>query len=125
VIGTEGRLEERLQRSEDSSTLNTSFIELLNLNDPARFRISLPEDDMSCPLEATSGRTSGITPVLLQFRQTTSGAQIRVGNSDTGHAGWTDQKAADAAEDLLFGGSLSRMVQDRARVRLPRKSSLW
>src|SRR5439155_197496 len=75
-------------------------------NDPARFRISLPEDDMSCPLEATSGRTSGITPVLLQFRQTTSGAQIRAGNSDAGHAGWTDRKAADAAEDLLFGSSL-------------------
>jgi IS1 family transposase len=31
VIGTEGRLEEKLQRSEDSSTLNTSFIERLNL----------------------------------------------------------------------------------------------
>jgi IS1 family transposase len=31
VIGTEGRFEERLQRSEDSSTLNTSFIERLNL----------------------------------------------------------------------------------------------
>jgi IS1 family transposase len=31
VIGTEGRFEERLQRSEDSATLNTSFIERLNL----------------------------------------------------------------------------------------------
>src|SRR5262245_29553627 len=31
VIGTEGRLEQRLQQSEDSSTLNTSFIERLNL----------------------------------------------------------------------------------------------
>src|SRR5262245_62488041 len=31
VIGLEGRFEERLQRSEDSSTLNTSFIERLNL----------------------------------------------------------------------------------------------
>jgi hypothetical protein len=31
VIATETRLEERLQRSEDSSTLNTSFIERLNL----------------------------------------------------------------------------------------------
>lgn len=31
VIGTEGRFEERLQRSEDSSKLNTSFIERLNL----------------------------------------------------------------------------------------------
>jgi hypothetical protein len=30
VIGTEGRFEERLQQSEDSSTLNTSFIERLN-----------------------------------------------------------------------------------------------
>jgi hypothetical protein len=31
VVGTQGQLEERLQRSEDSSTLNTSFIERLNL----------------------------------------------------------------------------------------------
>jgi IS1 family transposase len=31
VIGTEGRFEQRLQQSEDSSTLNTSFIERLNL----------------------------------------------------------------------------------------------
>src|SRR5215467_6524351 len=31
IIGTEERFEERLQRSEDSSTLNTSFIERLNL----------------------------------------------------------------------------------------------
>jgi len=31
VIGTEGRFKERLQQSEDSSTLNTSFIERLNL----------------------------------------------------------------------------------------------
>ena len=31
VVGTQGRLEERLQQSEDSSTLNTSFIERLNL----------------------------------------------------------------------------------------------
>src|SRR5262249_44383010 len=31
VVGTESRFEERLQRSEDSSTLNTSFIERLNL----------------------------------------------------------------------------------------------
>jgi IS1 family transposase len=31
VIGMDARLEERLQRSEDSSRLNTSFIERLNL----------------------------------------------------------------------------------------------
>jgi IS1 family transposase len=31
VIGTKRRFEERLQRSEDSSTLNTSFVERLNL----------------------------------------------------------------------------------------------
>src|SRR5215475_8989680 len=41
VIGTEGRFEERLQRSEDSSTLNTSFIERLNLTIPFRARIRL------------------------------------------------------------------------------------
>jgi hypothetical protein len=31
VIGTDARIEERLRESEDSSTLNTSFIERLNL----------------------------------------------------------------------------------------------
>jgi IS1 family transposase len=46
-------------------------------DDPARLGVSLPEDDMSCPLEATSGRAPGITSVLLQFRPTTSGAEIR------------------------------------------------
>ena len=33
-----------------------------------RSRISLPKDDLLRPLEATSGRAFGITPVLLQPR---------------------------------------------------------
>src|SRR5262249_6623265 len=36
-------------------------------DDPARLRLFLSEDDMSRPLEATSGRASGITPVRLQL----------------------------------------------------------
>src|SRR5215831_2400589 len=62
-------------------------------DDPARFRISLPEDNMSRPLEGTSGRASGITAVLLQFRQTASGTEIRAGTSDASHAGRIDRKA--------------------------------
>src|SRR5215471_11425761 len=37
-------------------------------DDPARFRISLPEDNMSRSLEGTPGRSSGIAAMLLQLR---------------------------------------------------------
>src|SRR5688572_16123530 len=69
--------------------LNTEHIvyRTAQSDDPARLRISLPKDDMSSPLEGTSGRASGIASVLLQFRQTTSGAKIRTGNPDAGHTG--------------------------------------
>ncbi len=73
-----------------------------------------PEDDMSRPLEATSG----ITSVLLQLRQTTSGAEIREGNTNAGHTGWIDRKAADVTRDLLFENSVSGNVRVPARVRL-------
>jgi hypothetical protein len=85
-------------------------------DDPARLRISLPEDDMSRPLEATSGRASGITAMLLQFRQTASGAEIRTGYSDASHAGWIDRKAADVPGDLRFGNRLSSNVRNRVGV---------
>ena len=74
---------------------------------------------MSRPLEATSARAFGITLVLLQFRQTASGTEIRAGTSDASHTGWIDPKAANAAGGLLLGNSLSGIVRDRARVRLP------
>jgi hypothetical protein len=75
---------------------------------------------MSRPLEATSGRAPGITPVLLQRCQTASSTEIRAGNTDTGHAGRIDRKAADAAEIFCSGTVfLSGIVRGRARVRLP------
>jgi hypothetical protein len=85
-------------------------------NDPARLGIFLSENDMSRPLEATSGRASGITSVLLQFRASTQGAEIRAGHSDTSHAGGIDWKAADVTGDLLFGNGLCVNLQNRSRV---------
>ena len=87
-------------------------------DDPARFSVSLPEDNMSRALQATSGRSFGIAAVLLQPRQTPSGAEIRAGASDAGHSSWIDQEAADAAEDLLFGNGLPRIMRNPAGVRL-------
>ena len=57
--------------------------------------------------------------MLLQFRQTASGTEIRAGTSDAGHAGRIVRKAANAAGDLLLSNSLSGIVRDRARLRLP------
>jgi hypothetical protein len=94
---------------------NTSFIETAKSDDPARLSVPLPEDDMSRPLEGTSGRASGVASMQLQFRQTTSGAEIRAGSSDADHTGRIDQKAADLTEHFLFGNSLSTIGRDRVR----------
>ena len=83
-------------------------------DDPARLGVSLPEDDMSRPLEGSSGRASGIAALLLQFRPAASGAEIRAGHADAGHAGWNKQKAANVTADLLFGNHPSGIVQSRA-----------
>jgi hypothetical protein len=36
-------------------------------DDPARVRVSMPENDMSRSLEGTSGKPSGVASMLLQF----------------------------------------------------------
>jgi hypothetical protein len=56
--------------------------------------------------------------MLLQFRQTTSGAEIRAKSPDASHTGRIDQKAADVTGDLHFGDGLSGIGRDRDRVRL-------
>jgi hypothetical protein len=73
---------------------------------------------MSRPLEATSGRPPGTIAVPLQFHQTTSGTELWAGTADTGHAGWIDGKATDAAGDLLFGNSFRRNMPLRVPARL-------
>jgi hypothetical protein len=46
--------------------------------------------------------------------ETQSGAEIRAGHADVGHAGWNKQKAANVTTDLLFGNHPSGIVQSRA-----------
>jgi len=87
-------------------------------DDPPRLRVSLPEDDMSRPLDGASGRPHGVASMLLQFRQTTSGAEIRTRRPHASHTGRIDQKAADVTGDLHFGDGLSGIGRDRDRVRL-------
>ena len=87
-------------------------------DDPARLRVSLPQDDMSCSPEGTVGGPFGVASMLLQFRQIKSGVEIRAGSPDASHAGWIDQKAADITGDLLFGRRLSGIGRDRAPLRL-------
>jgi hypothetical protein len=70
----------------------------------------LSEDDMSRSLEATSGRASGITSVLLQFRQTPSRAEIRAGDSDAGHASGIERKAANVTGEIFCSGISSLAI---------------
>ena len=55
---------------------------------------------------------------FVQFRQTTSGAEIRTRRPHASHTGRIDQKAADVTGDLHFGDGLSGIGRDRDRVRL-------
>jgi len=113
VVGTQGRLEERLQRSEGFLNPEHVVYRTAEPDDPARLRVSLPEHDMSRSLEATFGRAYGIAALLLQFRPAASGTQIRTEYADAGHAGRFDRKAADVTAGLLFGNRPSDMVRDR------------
>ena len=69
---------------------------------------------MSCSLEATFGRASGIAALLLQFRPAASGTEIRAGYPDAGHAGGFNRKSADVSADLLSGNRPSGIVQSRS-----------
>jgi hypothetical protein len=124
VIATEGRLEEKLQRSEDSLHAEHVVYRTVESDDLARLGVSVPEDDMSRPLEAPFGRASGIASVLLQFRPSAQGAEIRAGRSDTSYAGGIDRKATDVTADLLLGNRLCVNLRNRRPVSESRKRTL-
>jgi transposase-like protein/IS1 family transposase len=115
IVGTEGRLEERLQRSEDSSTVNTSFIERLNLT--IRQGSAYLCRRTICHARRRQRLEEHLE--LLRCYYNSSGAEIRAGHSDAGHAGRLGRKAANVTGDLLFGNRFFGNLRYRAPVRLP------
>src|SRR5262249_16382910 len=124
VIGTEGRLEERLQRSEDSSTLNTSFIERLNLT--IRQGSAYLCRRTLCHARWRQ-RLEGHLELLrcyYNFVRPHRAFEIRTEGSNTRDAGRIDRKANDVTGDLRFGNRLCFNLQDRSRVSECRKGTV-
>ena len=95
VIGAAWRLDQALTHSEDSSTVNTSFIERLNLtirqSSAYLSRRTLSHTRSTDTLEAPP-RTAAL---LLQLRSTPWGAEVRTRDADSRDAGRTRHAAAD------------------------------
>jgi len=97
VIGT-GRLRQALQDSEDSVRLNTSVVERLNLTIRQGSAYLGRRMLISGPVAGTSRRSPRIASLPLQFRQASSGLEIRAGSQDTSPAGGVDQRALTLRE---------------------------
>src|SRR2546430_16884555 len=76
VLGGAWRLEQALRESEDSVKLNTSFVEAES-DDPTGLSLSGSPNDLSSPVEGTSGRSHRVVPLLLQLHQASQSTQIR------------------------------------------------
>ena len=108
-----GRRLRESDESEDSSKLNTSFVERLNQTirqgSAYLFRRTM--------VEGTSRRSHRVASPPLQFRQVSPGVEIRTRSQDIGQAGWVDHAAADGE---IFS---SRMIllalvrEDHVRIR--------
>jgi hypothetical protein len=77
LIGDSWRFEETLRGSEDSSKLNTSFVERLNLTIRLGSAYSFSADDLLRPTEGAPQRSLGLASLLLQLREASQGAEIR------------------------------------------------
>ncbi len=89
LLGTQAELEEALFHSEDSSTLNTSFIERHNLTIRQGCSYSGPSHSLPRPPHGILGRSGGFTHGLLQFSATAQGFEVWQDATNSSHASWT------------------------------------
>ena len=101
LVGAAWRFEEALNNSEDSSTLNTSFIERLNLTIRQGSAYLRRRSPMPRALEGDARRASGVAALLLQLRQTAQGSEVRARSPNSSHASETDHEAALVSRHLL------------------------
>ena len=76
-MGASWRFEERLNNSEDSSTLNTSFIERMNLDHPTGLGLSVSANTLPCTLGGQARSTSRAPALPLQLRPPTRCSEVR------------------------------------------------
>ena len=117
VIGAAWRFDDALTHSEDSSTVNTSFIERLNLtirqSSAYLSRRTLSHARSTDTLEAHLE----LTALLLQLRSTAWGAEVWTRDADSSDAGGTRHTAADPSRHLRVLAARCLAAERRAGVR--------
>ena len=93
VIGAAWRLDQALTHSEDSSTVNTSFIERLNLTIRQSFGLPVKTDALPCAVDGHARGAPRTAALLLQLRSIPWGAEVRTRDADSRDAGRTRHAA--------------------------------
>jgi hypothetical protein len=115
LIGAAWRFEETLRDSEDSSKLNTSFVERLNLTIRQGSAYLFRADDLPCAMVGASRRSPGIASLPLQLREASQGVEIRRRGSNASYASCADHPTADVKGDLPAGDA--SLVVGKSQVR--------
>ena len=115
LLGDALRFDETLRDSEDSSKLNTSFVERLNLTIRQGSALSFSADDLPRAMAEASQRSPGVTSLLLQLREASESAEIRMRSQDASYASWADHPTANVKGDLPAGGA--SLVVGESQVR--------
>ena len=115
-LGAPWRVAEALTNSEDSSTLNTSFIERLNLTIRQGSALSVSTNAGPCSLGGEARRASRAPAVPLQLRPPAPRAEVRTGRSDTGDAGRTRHSATHVPRGLRVSAAIFISTHRRDRV---------
>ena len=137
VIGAAWRFDHALTHSEDSSTVNTSFIERLNLTirqgsaylsrrtlSHARGQDTTVSTKwkralaaVPCARAGHARSAPGVATLLLQLRSAAWGAEVRTRDADAGDAGGACHAAADASGHLRVPAARRLVAERRAGVR--------
>ena len=117
VIGAAWRFNHALTHSEDSSTVNTSFIERLNLTIRQGSSLLVTTDAVPCARAGHARSAPGVATLLLQLRSAAWGAEVRTRDADAGDAGGACHAAADASGHLRVPAARRLVAERRAGVR--------
>ena len=117
VIGAAWRFDEALTHAEDSSTVNTSFIERLNLTIRQRSAYLSRRTLLPCARDRHARGASRAAALLLQLRSTTWGAEVRTRDANSCDAGGACHAAADPSGHLRVSAAGSLVAERRAGVR--------
>ena len=117
-VGTANRLKVALLASEDSETLNTSFVDAPQPHDSASVGVLAPALALPRPVMRTSSAATSSYARCHSNRPTAPGLAVRARNEDPSHAGWSGDQAIGPERHLHRAACHSaRVCGDRRHCR--------